>query len=368
MVKVLVVENSTVAQALLAHVLESDRDIRVVGHARDGEEAIAMVADQKPDVVTMDLDMPRMGGIEATRRIMASTPVPIVVVSGNWNPAEVAVTFEALEAGAVALLEKPPGVRHKDHSARAAHIRQTVRAMAEVWVIRRRRGRALAPQKPTPRPALPRGCVRLVAIGASTGGPPALKQLIGELPKDFAAAVLVVQHLSPGFLPGLRHWLDSFTPLDVRIATADERPLPGCVYLAPDGRHMGLGRSGRIQLRAGPPLHSLRPSVTSLFQSLNGRASEVAAVLLTGMGKDGAEAMKVLRDRGATTFAQDEASSVVFGMPGKAVELGAAQFISDPSVIGQELVALVANARGKAGMSNNSSKNRAKEAHKRGAK
>ncbi len=345
MIKVLVVEDSAVSQQLLVHLLGKDPGIRVIGTAGNGEEAIAFLAKQKPDVITMDIHMPVLDGIEATRKIMETEPVPIVIVSAVWNPAEVATTFRAMEAGAVALVEKPAGLGHPESQEQARALVQTVKNMAEVRVIRRRGlrpgagagGEGAAP--PATRPNLRN--IQVIVVGASTGGPPALRNLLAHLPPEMTVPILIVQHIAAGFLPGLADWL-SAAGRPVEIAKQGTVPERGHVYLAPDGFQMGLDEHGIITLSSSPIENGLRPSVSYLFRS----AAEVhgdraVGIMLTGMGRDGAQELKLLHDRGAITFAQDRESSVVHGMPGAAIRLDAATYILSPDKIGGTVGALL---------------------------
>ena len=275
MIRVLVVEDSSVVRALLVHILRSDPDIEVIGTASDGAEALEFIAGQKPDVVTMDIHMPRVDGLEATRRIMETQPVPIVIVSANWNADEVATTFRAMEAGAVALVEKPRGMGHPDSEAMAAKLVQTVKTMSEVRVVRRwARARpagsasAAPPASDLRRTTAP---LHLVAVGVSTGGPPVLQTILSGLPKDFPVPLLIVQHIAAGFIGGLVDWLGPATGWPVHVAVHGQEPLPGHAYFAPDGAQMGIERSGRrIALSEdAAPENGLRPAVSYLFRSVN---------------------------------------------------------------------------------------------------
>ncbi|SNB44743.1 chemotaxis-specific protein-glutamate methyltransferase CheB [Geobacter sp. DSM 9736] len=325
MISVLVVEDSPVARELLVHILSSG-DMRVVGTAADGLQAVEMVRRLRPDVVTMDIVMPRMDGLEATRRIMETSPVPIVIVSGIWNPTEVQTTFRAMEAGALATVRRPPGPGNPEYRKLAEELRRTVRLMAEVKVVRRWSRGAKPPANRLPAVSCPPWCaLSIVAIGASTGGPPVLHTILGGLPPDFPLPVVVVQHLAAGFLPGMMEWLGQSCPLPLHIAVDGEVLAPGHVYFAPDDIHMEVTRHGTICLSRGAPEHGARPSVCCLFRSVaasyGGRA---AALLLTGMGEDGADGMLLLRQKGAVTIAQSRETCAVFGMPAAALQLGAA--------------------------------------------
>ena len=342
-IKVLVVEDSPTMRELLTHVLESDSAIKVVKSVSDGEEAVAAVSRWRPDVVTMDVHMPKMNGFDATRRIMSTQPVPIVIVSGTLTD-QVSATFRAIESGALAFVRRPPGPGHLDHEAAAAELVQMVKLMSEVKVVRR----WLTHGKPgTARAVYGAGAgiapadVKLVAIGASTGGPAVLQMILSMLPGGLCAPVLIVQHIAPGFVAGLAEWLNQTCGLPVQVGADGVRPLPGHVYIAPEGTHMGIGSGGRIALSDAPPEHGLRPSVSHLFRSVaTGLGPNAIGILLTGMGKDGAAELKLMKDRGAVTIAQDEQSSVIHGMPGEAIRLDAATHVLAPDEIASVLTSL----------------------------
>lgn len=343
-IKVLVVEDAAVVRAFLVHVLGADPAIRIVGTASDGKAAIEAVARLRPDVITMDIHMPGMDGLEATRRIMEMHPTPIVIVSGSTDHHDVAMSFRATEAGAVAILRRPAGSGHPEHEATMEELVRTVKLMAEVKVVRRwpRLRREPAPALPVkgshghvpPRP-------RLVAIGASTGGPPVLHAILAALPKDFSLPLLIVQHMAGGFIQGFVEWLAQSSSLPVHLARHGEALLAGHVYVAPDEFQMKVGQGGKIVLTRDPPENGLRPSVSSLFRTVADiYGGEVIAGLLTGMGRDGADELRLLKEKGALTFVQDKDSSVVYGMPGEAIRLGAAKLVLSPGKIADVLTTL----------------------------
>ncbi|OFW23684.1 MAG: chemotaxis response regulator protein-glutamate methylesterase [Acidobacteria bacterium RIFCSPLOWO2_02_FULL_65_29] len=351
MIKVLVVEDSPVVREFLVHILGSDPGIRVVGTANDGEDALEAVARERPDVITMDIHMPKLDGLEATRRIMETHPTPIVIVSGSADPREVATTFSAIEAGALAVLPRPPGIGDPAHEATARELVQTVKLMSEVKVVRRwprTRREAPAPRATETGLASEPARVRVVAIGASTGGPPVLQTILAALPKDFPAPLLIVQHMAAGFIGGFVEWLAQSSSLPIHVATQGELMRPGHAYVAPDGFQMKVERGGKIALTGGEPENGLRPSVSCLFRSVaEVYGCDAVAGLLTGMGRDGAEELRLLKEKGAVTFVQDKDSSVVHGMPGEAIRLDAAMLVLPPEKIGAVLRNLASNRGGK---------------------
>ncbi len=342
MIKVLIVEDSQVMRDLLTFILSSDPAIQVIGTACDGKEAVRAVSEKRPDVVTMDIIMPNMDGFEATRIIMETTPTPIVIVSASWDPREVEKTFRTMEVGALAILEKPVGIDHPNYRRMTKELIQTVKLMAEVRVVRRRPRAAHGKAAPVVAPGndtLPATAdLKVVAIGASTGGPPVIETILSGLPKEFPVPLLIVQHMAAGFVQGFADWLARSSGFPVKVASHGEYLLSGRAYLAPDNLHMGVGCGGRILLSTDEPENGLRPAVSRLFRSVAEVFGKYAAgVLLTGMGKDGARELKLLREKGAVTIAQDKESSVVYGMPGEAVALNAATYVLPPARIAEFL-------------------------------
>lgn len=345
-VRVLVVEDSRVIAEFLTHVLNADPGIEVVGLAMDGEEAVVAAQRTRPDVITMDIHMPKVNGFDATRKIMETCPAPIVIVSGSVNAAEVAVTFRAIEAGAVAAVERPNVTDAHGDGAAVKQLVDTVKLMSEVKVVRRwRRTQFDSVPHPIPTPAIRKlpypAQAQVVAIGASTGGPLVLQTVLARLPKHFSLPLLMVQHMAPGFVGGFAEWLADTSKYPVRVAHEGEVLLPGHAYVAPDDAHLGVRSDRRVLLSKADREHGLRPAVSFLFRSVEQTfGSAVIGVLLTGMGRDGASELRDLKSAGAITIAQDEASSVVHGMPGEAIQLGAATYVLPPEAIAETLVDL----------------------------
>jgi two-component system, chemotaxis family, protein-glutamate methylesterase/glutaminase len=351
MIRVLVAEDSPSVRALLVHILSGDPEIQVVGEARDGVEAVALTAELRPDLVTMDIHMPRMDGIEATVEIMNTTPTPIVIVTGSTGKSELQTAMELIRAGALEVLFKPPAPSSPHYSAAARSLVATVKSLAQVKVVRHWRSAIPgAPPKPAQAPNYPARAstsaggagVRVVAVATSTGGPAALQCLLSGLPSNFPVPIMVVQHISSGFTGGLVAWLNSVSPVRVKLAEQGEMTVSGTVYVAPDDRHLGISRRGEVTLSMSPPIGGFRPSGTILFESAGHAFGRLAvAVVLTGMGEDGVSGLKVIRQTGGRIIAQDEKSSVVFGMSGAAIAAGLADFVLPLNAIASRLIAIV---------------------------
>jgi two-component system, chemotaxis family, protein-glutamate methylesterase/glutaminase len=346
-IRVLVVEDSATMRHMLREALAAEPGLTVVGEAVDGPQAVEMCGRLRPDVVTMDMVLPTMSGLAATEQIMANFPTPILVVS-SADRQEMFTTYHALAAGALDVLEKPRG--DATDATWARRLCAGVRLVSRIRVITHPRAR-LSANRPPPPPApaaAPRGPagppLSLIAVGSSTGGPGALTELLRALPAGFRTPVLVVQHIaaSEPFVVAFSDWLAAQTGRAVSNAT-DGMPvqeLAGGVALAPPDRHLYV-RDGRVRLSHAPPRHSCRPAVDVLFESVAEQYGAAAAgCLLTGMGRDGADGLLAMRSRGATTFAQDEASCVVYGMPRAAVLLGAAEYVLAPARIAGKLAEL----------------------------
>lgn len=341
-IRVLVVDDSLTTRKYLVELLEAEPGVEVVGEGHNGKEAIEMCESLQPDVVTLDMVMPVMSGLAATEYIMAYCPTPIIIVSASTNRGEIYKTYDALSAGAVDVVEKPTAASGEQWS------RDFVRAVkiaSRVTVITHPRARLREQFVPpdlgadaaepvlAERPTLQSTAKAaggevpgLIAMGASTGGPSAVLSIVSALDSSFALPILLVIHVGSMFGGEMADWLDEHTALEVRRAT-DDQPLPqagqGGVIMAPPGQHMVVD-GDRLRLTDAPPRLSCRPSVDVLFESV-ARSFGASAVgcLLTGMGRDGAEGLLAIHDAGGITLAQDEATSVIYGMPAAAAELGA---------------------------------------------
>ena len=343
-IRVLVVEDSLTVRAVLCDVLSRDPELEVVGVAEDGRRAIEQCEALRPDVITMDMMLPVMSGLAATEYIMAYRPTPILIVSSSTNRGELFRTYEALAAGAVDVLDKPKG--DEPDGAWERRFVATVKLVSRIRVITHPRARLREMTTTAPPPVHPRvhgrrEC-RLVAIGASTGGPGALREVLRALPADFPIAVIVLLHLGATFGHSFAAWLETELGHPVAIAKDNEPLVPAAsrIVMAPPSRHL-IVRDGRLHLTDGAERNSCRPSIDVLFESIAADlGGAVAACLLTGMGKDGAGGLLQLRRAGAYTIAQDEATSVVYGMPREAALLGAPEQVLPLAEIGPALAAL----------------------------
>jgi two-component system, chemotaxis family, protein-glutamate methylesterase/glutaminase len=352
MIRVLIVEDVAVVRVQLEYILSADPEIEVIGTAADGEEALAFLRRQRPDVITMDIHMPRMDGLEATRRIMETDPVPIIIVSASRDPSELGSTFSAIEAGATAFVQRPAGVSLAADRTATHDLVRTVKLMSQVKVVRRAadaggQTRAAPASATAGRLRKPLGEIGIVAIGGSTGAPPVFREIIEGLGKDFPVPVVVVQHMAPGFVDGFAAWLRTSTGVPVHLAAHDAALLPGHVYVAPGGLQTEVRANNRIVVRTGSTEHFQCPAISVLFRSVADAFGPLGAgVILTGMGSDGSKELKLIRDRGGITIAQDETSSVIFGMPGEAVRFGSAAYVLPPSRIAAFLRGFLTNQVG----------------------
>lgn len=331
-IRVMIVEDSDVVRKLLEAIIGRDPRLEVAASVHSAEEALQLLHRVAPDVISMDIRLPGMNGFEATQRIMAERPTPVVVISASVESDDLKISMNALRAGALAVLEKPVGLNHDSYHSLAHQICSQLVLMSDVRVVRQRHRKAV----PRPAPVLsgdvetsgrepvPCGPFKLLGIVTSTGGPEALTELLRGIPRDFALPVVLVQHIVPAFLAGFASWLGGIYGHQVSIAEAGEIPRPGNIYVAPAEQHLRIGRTGRFTLTDEPPVSYQRPSGTVLFQSMaQNLGPQALAVLLTGMGEDGAAGMLEIREAGGYTIAEDETTAVVNGMPAAARRIGA---------------------------------------------
>ncbi len=343
MIEILVVDDSKSARDYLSYLLDSDPEIRVIGQAENGKAALDCLKSMKPDVIVMDLIMPVMDGFAATRSIMETRPRPIVIISSAWEPMDVEKTFKAMEAGAVSILRKPSGYGTLEAAQSTGEL---IAAVKQAALVTPRKLRPKTSGTSEPARHLIRGRahrnIELVALGASTGGPIAIQQFLAGLHSDLSIPILIVQHIAVGFTQGLADWLNLSSPLPVHVARQGEPVLGGHVHIAPEGHHMGVSKGRTVVLARTPPEHSVRPSVSYLFRSVaKVYGKDAAGILLSGMGVDGAAELKLIKDAGGITFAQDFAGSAVHGMPGEAIRLGAADHVMPPEKMAVTLVELL---------------------------
>ncbi len=357
MIRILIVDDSATARLLLRMIFERDPELVIVGEARNGREALARCVELQPNIVTMDINMPGMDGYEAIRLIMSESPRPIVVLTAADSSTMLNVSFKAMELGALSVLEKPgtkPGTEFNTDI-----LINEIKTMAGVKVVSRplwlqKRSHSpgtlqmpaavAGPRAPADRPGI-------IGIGVSTGGPPALQTiLLGMAPALTSAVgcppIVIVQHMSRGFIRGLADWLAQTTRVPCRVIEDGQVLQTGNAYLAPDDRHLVIRRGGIAALDLSTAIDGHRPSVTALLESLAlSFGSRAIGVLLTGMGQDGARGLLAMRNAGGYTIAQDENSSVVYGMPKVAVDIGAAMESLPIDQIAERLLILTQNTR-----------------------
>ena len=345
MTTVVVVDDSASARLALRHALELDVSIRVVADASNATRAELAIREHRPDIVTMDVHLGSEDGIECAGRIMNACPTPILIVTG-LDPKDPDLVFRAMQAGALEVFPKLPGPSSPAYSEGRTRLVRTVKALARVPVVTRHRRSAPATRAASTPPApgsrrstaIENGSPRLVAIGASTGGPPVLHSLLSSLPAPFPVPIAIVQHICAGFTQGLATWLSTTTGHDVRVCENCDRLEPGRVYLGADARHLRVLSDAHLGPAGGAPRHLYRPAIDELFESAAQKLGpSVVAVLLTGMGSDGADGLRALREAGALTLAQSFETCVVDSMPRHAHSAGAVAHLLHPDEIGAML-------------------------------
>jgi len=354
--KLLIVDDSALMRGIVKEVISQRDTIEVVGEAANGLAGYEMSLSLKPDVIVMDINMPVMNGLEATRRIMAEEPVPIIIFS---SAVDAAVSFEAVAAGAFGVLKKPD-IDQLSDPAFANSFLDTVESAGKSKKRRSygaadfsfgadngKRAEPFSLQQDTP-PAIQRTGFSAVVLGASTGGPVAVRNVLSALPGDFPLGIAVVQHLEEGFDEGYAQWLDEGCSLKVRLSAGVPEPfLPGTVVIAQVNRHLVVA-DGKLTTDDGPRVLNQKPAVDVLFESAaEWYGTRVIGILLTGMGRDGAAGCKKIRDKGGYTLVQDQATSAIFSMPKTAIELGGASEVLPLAEIPKRLLALACGAEGK---------------------
>lgn len=345
MIKVLIVDDSNVFSDILTKILQSDIDIKVIGRAVNGIEAVNLAERLNPDVITMDIQMPLMSGAEATEEIMRRHPTPIIILSSYVNKKETKVCFDALKAGAVDVMEKPTGRTLLDYQEIEDELIKRVKIAAGVKVFSHLN---LSKGLTDRRPAIPmvvtakKQKIKIIVIGASTGGPIAINTILSALPPDFSVPCVVVQHIAKGFLEGFVDWLARECRIKVKIALQNERIESGVAYFPPEDHHLGFYKNSLIRLYNDLPQDGHRPSITLIMKA----AAEVygpgvLGVLLTGMGRDGAEGLKAIKAAGGKTIAQNEETCAVFGMPKEAIENNSADHVLAIDKIAKQIMNMV---------------------------
>jgi two-component system chemotaxis response regulator CheB len=345
-IRVLIAEDSPTARTLLVELFNSSSEFQVAGAVENGADAIERAIALSPDLIIMDVHMPIVDGLDATKEIMREAPTPIMMVSGSASVGDVALGLSATQAGALTLVEKPRGPSSPDYAEECRQLLAMAKAMAAVKVVRRWGAPGVVRTGPArTTDAARRGGarqVRMIAIGTSTGGPAALHRVLIDLPRDLSVPIVVVQHMAHGFIDGLAKWLSANVSLKVVVATTGEPLLAGTVYIAPDDHHLGANADGTAASSSAAAIGGFRPSVDYLFDSFaRVYGSGLTAVMLTGMGQDGVDGLRTVKARGGHVIAQDEASSIVFGMNGKAIENRLVDEVLPLDAIGRRLNEMV---------------------------
>lgn len=339
--RILIVDDSPLICQILSDMLESAPGFQVIGQAADGMEALKLTEHLRPDVITMDIRMPRMNGLEATREIMLNQPTPIVVVANSIYESDLNIAFNAVAAGALTVVEKPRGLEPEDYDAVREQLLENVRLMSQLPLVTLGMREATPGQTSGSQRAQPEAPTRVIAISASMGGPGALNQILRQLPHDFSIPILIVQHLSSGFLKGFMHWLDSQTLLHIRAAEDGERLAAGIALVAPESRSMCVAADETIRLAPSVSRGEGQSVSDSLFESIAQTfGASAIGIVLSGAGEDGLSGLIALRRAGGYVIAQEELSSAVFETPRRAVELGIVDRVSSPEEIAEQLMRL----------------------------
>lgn len=340
MIKVLIVDNSPVSRFVIRRVLERDENLKIVGEARNSKEALELVSHFNPDILTVDVSQPDMEGLEATKRIMQENPVPIIAVT-NQKDNSVKQAIQIIQAGALTVIEKPEQFLANEVDAAGQNLIDSIKSLSEVKVVRRwndKRMEQIPKQKILHKA---KSSTEIIGIATSTGGPNALAKLLKQLPTDFQIPILVVQHIMKGFTENFVNWLRNVTGHKVKLAEQHELISKNIIYIAPDDFHLSVNRFHRLVLTGDEPVKGHRPSADYLFFSIaKNYSNRGMGIILTGMGDDGAEGMKAIKDAGGLTIAQNRDSSVIFGMPNEAINLNAVDKVVSIDKIGEAIFSL----------------------------
>lgn len=346
-ITVLVVDDSAIIRDAISNALESDKEIKVIGTASNGKEAIDLVPELKPDIITMDIVMPMMNGLDATKHIMAYHPTPILVITSLLSK-DMEIAFKSLTAGALDVVERPS---IQELSNPASKIRKQlidkIKILANIRVITHLEGRIIKKEKPstilTKEDEIK---FRIIGIASSTGGPKTVRKILSKLPVNFPIPIVIVQHISDGFTKGLVDWWDTECPIKIQEGKDGERLREGIVYVSPSFVHMTVTKGGRIKLEDTPPVGGHKPSANVLLTSVAEAYPQSAiGIILTGMGDDGAIGIKAIKESGGFTIAQDELSCAIFGMPKVAIEMGVVDKVVPLDEMSDEIIRRVMYAR-----------------------
>jgi len=354
-IKIIVIDDSQTILELLVALFQQTNDILVIGTGKTGEDAVRLTKSLNPDLILTDIRMPIMDGLQATKQIMKEMPKPIVLMSSQLNTPDTDLTFAAMHAGALAAIGKP----NLNDPANCESLIQLVRNMSSVPVLRHwgnttKLSMSSLAMRHEPQRRLTKNLtnpntvdlnrIDIIGIASSTGGPAALATIFKKLTPDFPIPILVVQHMSPGFTPGLQEWLSTQTKIKIKIAKIGDQPTPGTVLLAPDDHHMWINKKRTVELNKAAPVKGLRPSANFMLGSI-GEAylSRSCGIILTGMGDDGSDGVKIIREKGGITMAQDEDSCVVFGMPREAISRNLIDHVLNLHQVGSAFESILRN-------------------------
>lgn len=324
-IKLLIVDDSPVSCKLLQFIAESDPEIKVIGTCSNGLEAIEFLKQNQPDVILMDIHMPRIDGFETTRRIMSTKPVPIIICSVDYSPKDTEKSFRALEVGALAILEKPPAITSNRFNQSLKTFVDTIKNVSEIKLITRKSVTNDIVMPSVPKVSLPENEIDAIAIGASLGGPQALQAIFSGMKPHFPFPIFIAQHIAADFAEGLATWLKSTTGFNFVVPKQGEFPEAGKIYLAPGCSNMTLTKEGNFNIEENIEEDKISSSISSLFISIaDYYKSRAVGIILTGMGRDGVDGLKRMKEIGALTIAQSAEDCMMFGMPKEAIKNGAA--------------------------------------------